>query len=169
MMPADALSKPKDARSFKRQLSMACWEINQQCQRAKRYFGSFVKDLARLRLYYKDTTEKLISAANFWQESGFLQICITIADVVAEVRHRLKPYFLPYFQGHSCNTSACWFSSLALYSLPTAADADIAWTFAMHRKQNQQPRVVMIDSRFGLQLPQLHLCSSQMSAPFWTH
>ncbi len=87
MTPADALTKPKDARSFKKQLSTACLEINQQCQRAKRNFGCFVKDLARLRLYYKDTTEKLIYTGNFWHESGFLQISVTIAEILAEVRH----------------------------------------------------------------------------------
>ena len=87
MMLADALTKPKDARSFKRQLSTAYLEIKQTCQRAKRNFGYFVKDLARLRLYYKDTTEKLICTGNFWQESGFLRIYATIAEVLEEVRH----------------------------------------------------------------------------------
>ncbi len=85
MTPADALTKPKNARSFKRQLSTAYLEINQQCQRAKKNFGSFVKDLARLRLYYKETTEKLIGTGNFWQESGFERISVTIAGILAEV------------------------------------------------------------------------------------
>ena len=89
MMPADALTQPKDARSFKRQLGTAHLEINQQCQRAKRSFGSFVKDLARLRLYYKDTTEKLIDTGDFWHESGFSQISVSIAEILAEVGHCL--------------------------------------------------------------------------------
>ena len=84
-MIADALTKPQDVRSFKRQLSHDCLELCQQFQRAQRGFGWFVKDLARQRLLYTETPEKLRSLSYFWETSGLSQMQTTTEAVLAQV------------------------------------------------------------------------------------
>lgn len=84
---AGMLTKPKDNRSFKRQLRIYVQDIQQELNAAQRVFHSFVKEMAQAGLLNIETSEKQQRLDDFWEDSGYAQIAVTIEAVMTQVRY----------------------------------------------------------------------------------